>query len=280
MTVSDLPGSDGSSPNADRTGDADRADGAVSGGAQPGVDVPDSDAEPLAPEPEQLALDDDEVRLPWLEGGEDEEPQGWGVSDLAKLAVLGILALALIVGGIWWLSRKSGEEAVVADGSTIDAPDTPYKEKPEDPGGKTFAGTGDTSFAVSEGQNRPVRLGEATPEPAPPATSAPAPGFTSVGKPGAPSGSGATAPAAGSAIDSAVVGVQVGAFSTRASAEAGWTRLTQQGKALSGLRHRIVEGKADIGTVYRLQAVAADAGAARALCASLRSSGIACQVKN
>jgi hypothetical protein len=72
----------------------------------------------------------------------------------------------------------------------------------------------------------------------------------------------------------------VAAYSTRASAEAGWARLSTQYELLSGVSHRIVEGTADIGTVYRLQAVPGDAAAAQALCAKLKAEGLACQVKN
>ena len=82
------------------------------------------------------------------------------------------------------------------------------------------------------------------------------------------------------AVASGGVGVQVGAFSSKATAEAGWTKLVgQAGAALSGVPHRVVAGNADIGTVYRLQAVAPDAASAQALCGKLKASGISCQVK-
>jgi hypothetical protein len=74
--------------------------------------------------------------------------------------------------------------------------------------------------------------------------------------------------------------VQVGAFSNKATAEAGWSELASQaGGLLSGVSHRVIEGKADNGTIFRLQAVAGDAGAASALCGKLKARGIACQVK-
>ena len=75
------------------------------------------------------------------------------------------------------------------------------------------------------------------------------------------------------------VGVQIGAFSTNASAEAAWTKLAQQHSALSGVRHRVLQGSADIGTVYRLQAVPGDAAAANALCGKLKAGGLSCQIK-
>jgi SPOR domain len=232
-------------------------------------------------EPEQLSLgtSDDDVRLPWLESADDDYEDASGSGQTIGLIALGLLALALIVGAIWWLTRRGTDDTPVADGSVIEAPDGPYKERPKDPGGKTFDGTGDTSFAVSEGQTRPAQLGQSG--------AAPAPGFASVPKAGASvapaqaasAAKGAVAGTPAPVVDSSGVGVQVGAFSTRAAAEAGWSKLSDRHSALKGLRHRVVEGKADIGTVYRVQAVAADAGAARVLCAGLQREGLACQVK-
>ncbi|WP_088309428.1 SPOR domain-containing protein [Novosphingobium sp. B 225] len=230
-------------------------------------------AEELGGEPletQQLDLSDEEERLPWLESSEDEdwgEYEGTNTGRLLGLVVMGLVALAAIVGGIWWATHRTPDPALVADGSTIEAPGAPYKEAPKDPGGKTFDGTGDSSFAVSEGQNRPAQLGGA---PAVPASAAPAAAPAGAKAGAAP----AAAPAAGG------VGVQVGAFSSQSTAEAGWSKLVgQAGGALSGVPHRVVAGSADIGTVYRLQAVAPDSSAANALCSRLKSAGISCQVK-
>ncbi len=232
--------------------------------------VPGQD--PLAPQAEEpsgeapletgrLEFGDDDVRLPWLETDGDDEVdyQTYNAGQLVALLLLGVLALAVIGGGIWWAVGQRKNEAVVADGSVISAPAQPYKERPKDAGGKTFAGTGDTAFAVSEGQTRPARLGES---PAPkPVEASPSPSAAAV----EPAASG--------------VGVQVAAYSNRAQAEAGWTRLSTQYEALSGLKHRVVEGSADIGTVYRLQVLAGDVTGANALCGRLKAAGLACQVK-
>ncbi|MBV1689166.1 SPOR domain-containing protein [Novosphingobium sp. G106] len=204
----------------------------------------------------------DDVRLPWLEtDGDEEEYQTYNAGQLVALLILGVLALAVIGGGIWWALSHRKNEAMVADGSVIAAPSQPYKERPKDAGGKTFAGTGDTAFAVSEGQTRPARLGDA-----PAAKPAPSP---------SPSAS-----AAAAEPEASGVGVQVAAYSNRSQAEAGWTRLSGQYEALSGLKHRIVEGRADIGTVYRLQVLAGDVAGANALCSKLKAAGLACQVKH
>jgi hypothetical protein len=235
-------------------------------------------------QPEQLDLVDEDASLPWLEGDDDFEEEAGGGSFL-MLAVLALGALALIIGGIWWFTRERGDSEMVADGSLIEAPDAPYKEKPEDPGGKTFEGTGDTSYAVSEGEMRQVQLGDGneTPKPGFEAVNAPAAAPAPAAKaPAAPSKAAtpaASAPAS-SASASTGPGVQVGAYSSRSAAEAGWTRLTGAHSSLSGMKYRVVEGKADIGTVYRLQALPGDAAAARSLCAKLKAAGQDCAVKN
>ncbi len=229
----------------------------------------DRDDEPL--ETAQLALADEEERLPWLESADDDDfdDEGTGTGKFLALVAFGVLILAAIVGAVWWFSNRAPDPALVADGSVIEAPKQPYKEAPRNPGGKTFDGTGDSSFAVSEGQSRPAKLGDdggvVVSTPAAPAA-----------KPGA--GSAPAAPAA--APVSAGVGVQVGAYSTKAAAEAGWQKLAgQAGPVLAGVSHRVLEGNADIGKVYRLQAVAGDAASASALCGRLKAAGISCQVK-
>lgn len=220
----------------------------------------------------ELDLGDEDVRLPWLEGDDDDdyEDAGGNTGQLIAFMALGLVALGLIVGLIWWSQRPGPDAQLVADGETIEAPATPYKTKPADPGGNVVAGTGDTSFAVAEGQTRQVRIGN---EPPPPA---PAPQPSPSDEAGATPSAGASS---GASTDMSGAGVQVGAYSNRDAAEKGWTRLSQQYEALSGMKYRIVEGRADIGTVYRLQAVPGDAAAANRLCATLKGAGLSCQVK-
>lgn len=210
----------------------------------------------------RLALEDGEDQLPWLESDEDYQEDGVDMARIAAIAVIGLLAIVLVVGAIWWFTRERSDPALVADGSTIAAPEGPYKTKPEDPGGKTFAGTGDTSFAVAEGKSREGKLAE---------DDLPRPSIDT--KAASPVSSSTKAEPKGG------VGVQVGAYSNRESAEQGWQKLVQKFEALHGVSHRVVEGQADIGKVYRLQAVAGDLAGANALCSTLKASGGACQVK-
>ena len=234
---------------------------------------------------DQLAFEDENERLPWLDSDDDDDQsEGSDGGRVLGLVVLGLIALATIVGGIWWSTHRTPDPTLVADGSTIAAPSKAYKEAPKNPGGKTFDGTGNTAFAVSEGQTRPAKLGEGSaPLAPPPGAAAVKPGFEGVKPPvtfaSASPAASASSNAAANAGTISGPAVQVGAYSTRASAEAAWGRLSQQYSALSGQRHQTVEGKADIGTVFRLQALPGDAGAAQALCGKLKSAGLTCQVK-
>ena len=232
-------------------------------GDREGEEWQDGDSEPL--ETERLALDDEDERLPWLESSDDEDfadSEGSDMGHTLRLGLLALAALAAIVMGIYWITHRNPDPALTPDGSLVAAEATPYKEAPKDPGGKTFDGTGDTSFAVSEGQSKPAQM-------APAAGAAPAPAAAPAAKPS----TAAAAPSGG-------VGVQVGAFSSRESAEAGWTKLVGSSRgALSGVSHRVVAGSADNGTIFRLQAVAPNADAAQALCGKLKGAGISCQVK-
>ncbi len=229
-------------------------------GDKEGAEWDETQNEPL--ETEQLALADEDERLPWLEGSDDEAGDDYEGNQLAstlRLALIALVALGVIVGGIYWATHRNADQTMIADGSVVPADSGPYKEAPKDPGGKTFDGTGNTSFAVSEGKSKPAQMA-ASDAPKPPAPT--------------PGASAAPAPASGG------VGVQVGAFSSKDAAEAGWTKLGgQAGGALSGVSHRVIAGNADNGTIYRLQAVAPDNAAANALCGKLKSAGISCQVK-
>jgi cell division protein FtsN len=168
-----------------------------------------------------------------------------------------MLALAVIAGGGYWLLNQGPSTAIVADGSTIKAPEGPYKTKPVNPGGATALGTGDTSFAVAEGRSPANRVAAASAAPKP-----------------SVDGDEDEAPAASG------VGVQVGAYASRERAELGWQTLVGRHEVLQGVSHRVVQGTVDGSTVYRLQAVAGSSASARQLCDALKANGADCQVKN
>lgn len=227
----------------------------------------DEAGETASPDTDRLALDDDGEKLPWLESSDDDEEDAVDSGRIIGFALIGLVALLAILGGIWFATSRHSGDTAVADGSTIEAPDEPYKTRPEDPGGKKFAGTGDTSFKVGEGQTSEGQI-------ATPAASKPPKMEPVASKPGEKAAAEPAAP-----VDMSGIGVQVGAYSNRKDAESGWSTLAARHEALSGVKHRIVEGQADIGTVYRLQAVTGDVASANALCQKLKAGGAACQVK-
>jgi hypothetical protein len=212
--------------------------------------------EPPAATPRLRRARDEEERVPWLQSPDDDAGDDDAVDGarIVRFALVPLAAIALIGGAVWFVGHRAAGPGP-ADGSMVRAEPGPYKVRPDDPGGETFAGTGDSSFAVSEGESRGAKL--APVEPAPQEV-APSPA--------------ARLPAAG-------IGVQLGAFMDAKAAEAGWTAIVQRNPGLSGLPHRVVEGRADIGRVFRLQVVTADLAAASALCASLAERGQGCQVK-
>lgn len=203
--------------------------------------------------------------LPWLEADEDDNNAG-GV-DTAQVIGFAMILLAIlvgVVGTIWYLGSRASDADMVADGSVIEAPDTPIKERPENPGGKEFDGTGNVAPVVAEGGTREGVL---------------ATDGADAGTPAGATGSGSEAAQPASAPPATGVGVQLAAYSSRSRAEQGWSDLSRRTDALSGVRYRIEEGVVDIGKVYRLQAVASDRAAADRLCAALKADGLDCQVK-
>lgn len=200
---------------------------------------------------DSLDLDLDE-RLPWLEADSDADEESRVGGRFGAVVLVALIALALVATLVWWLSGAGGPGE--GDGSLVQAPAGPYKVRPESPGGKTFAGTGDSAYAVSQGERRP-------------------PALAAAGEPSGVAGSASVgAPAAGPAV-------QVGAFMDRETAEAAWAGLVQRAPVLSGFHHRVVEGRADIGTLYRLQVVTANLAAADQLCGTLRAAGQDCRVR-
>ena len=230
----------------------------------------------FAPMSAELDLDADD-RLPWLDSDDDDYDEGEiDTGRVLLFALVAIALLAALVGGIWWFTHKRSDSSQIADGGIIPAPTQPYKEAPRDPGGKTFAGTGDTSYAVSQGKDAQSHLTGAAVLPAasPSASASPIAAAVPSSKPAVAKDGARPAPAT-----TGGVAVQVGAYGSQAGAEAAWSRLAGKTDALKGVSHRVVEGNADIGKVYRLQAVVGDEAAGNALCGRLKTAGIACQVK-
>jgi hypothetical protein len=206
----------------------------------------------------RFALDDPD-RLPWLETADGYDyDEGASPLKVAGLVLGGLLLLAAIVGGIYWAQRNQTSGAT-GNGELIAAQKGDYKVKPEDAGGKTFEGEGDSAFAASEGKKTGAMI--ATPGKTPP-TPAPAPTKAATGP--APAGA---------------VMVQLGAFGDSAKADAAWAGLSKRFGFLSGVNRRIAEASGEGGRkIFRLQAVTANAAAAQQLCAKLKAAGENCLI--
>ena len=204
---------------------------------------------------ENLDLDDED-RLPWLESAEDYDDDGeYSPVRVALFIAFGVLLLAAIVGGIYWMQNRDGG-GLDGDGELIAAQEGDYKVRPNDPQAKQFEGEGDASFAASEGKDTPAQLGD------PVVTEAPIRKSDAV-----PAEAGAS-----SAL------VQLGAFSSASLADSSWSGYARRFEAIGALPKKILRGTVDGGTIYRLNAVAPSYEAAQQLCNNLKAAGESCLV--
>lgn len=234
----------------------------------------------------------DEERLPWLEAVEEDDEEGVGLLTLIGGVLVVLLAIALVVGGIFWL--RSGGEPAPDGAELIAAPEGDYRVRPSEAGGMEVEGEGDAAFAASEGGSPEGRIDRsATPE-EPVAGRRVAAGET---EPVA-GGSSARIPASNRRLDesaprpqnadnaassggvTAASGrlIQLGAFSSEAAANRAWTQIAGGNNALNSLDHSVSSVQAGGRTLYRLRAAASSREAARSLCSRLRNSGQACSV--
>ena len=234
---------------------------------------------------------DDEDRLPWLEAvEEDDEKDGPGAAKLIAFVVIGLVAIGLIVGGLSWMGSRETVSAGV-EPEVIPAPAGDYKTKPEEAGGMKVAGAGDISAAASAGadpkgsldvnavpetpvaraprQKAPQPSGQQTAQKA----ETPAPAPKAVPEPAAKETPKAAAPAAAAAAGGATV--QLGAFSSQASANNAWKAMSTRFKYLAPLTQSVTTTTNGGKTLYRLRA--SGPGAAE-LCGRLRVAGESCVV--
>lgn len=239
----------------------------------------------------------EEDRLPWLEPVEDETREE-GVSAVRLFAglLVALIALGLVVGGVYWLKQRvSGPPAAPADPTLIAAQPGDYKTKPAEPGGMDVKGRGDSSYAASEGADPNAKIdlsaapeapvSSAKPElptaPAAAPAKAPAPAKpVAVAKAPPPVAKPAPAPAAAAPAPAATVTgggqIQLGAFASEAKANQAWAALSGRFGYLSSLSKSVQATTVGGKTVYRLRASAGGQGSS--LCSKLKVAGEACMV--
>lgn len=209
----------------------------------------------------------DEDRLPWLEAVESED-DGEGISSgkLIAFLIAGLAAIALVVGGVWWLRNQKEEPQ--GDGTLIAAPQGDYKVKPEAPGGMKVEGQGDSAFAASEGAEANGKVDTAAQPEAPVAVQKPAP---VAAKPVIVAKRAVTTPmpeSGGKLIPPAPAGtlIQLGAYDSEAIANTAWRALAAKTPALAKLSKSVVKANVGGKTYYRLRANAGSPAEATSLC--------------
>ena len=246
---------------------------------------------------------ENEDRLPWLEPVDEYDDEGGiPIARLVGAVVVGLIALALVLGGVFWLRNGSTPEG---DGELIAAKPGPVKEKPEAPGGMAVEGAGDVAYGASVGKDIDSKIDlSALPEspvtevaPTTPATpvskpaALPKPAKTQTAKvEAAPAAKPVAAkpapvkvaadpkPAQTFSLPAGGNGIQLGAFSSEASANKAWKQLAGRFSFLGALEHGVVPTSAGGKTLYRLRA--STTGNASTVCAKLKVAGEACSVVN
>jgi hypothetical protein len=220
---------------------------------------------------------DDGDRLPWLEAVEDDDvAEGPSMAKLVAFVVVGLVTIGLIVGGLFWIGNRgtsgSGEPELIA------AAEGDYKVKPDEPGGMTVEGEGDSAFAASAGAD-PKGAIDMNAVPETPVTAAPMPQPAPSATPQEqliPAPAPTNAPAATPAPATPATGgssVQLGAFSSQAGANAAWKALSGRFAYLAPLSHSVTPVTSGGKTLYRLRASGPNA---KNLCGRLRVAGESC----
>ncbi len=231
----------------------------------------------------------DEDRLPWLEAVEpDADHEAGNRGRITGVLVAGLSALALLIGGLWWMNSQT-PPVKAGDGNLIAAAEGDYKTKPTNAGGMKVEGQGDSSAATAQGANangkidpnaKPeapvVAVGAVKPEVKPelvkPNTTAKIADVREV----TPHPTPAPAPVAASVkpVAAGTGMIQLGAYGSKSSAEQGWGELKAKYDFLAPMAQTIIPASVGGATVYRLRA---SAGAAAAeTCAKLKAAGANC----
>jgi hypothetical protein len=240
----------------------------------------------------ELSLQDED-RLPWLEAVDsDDDEEGISPNKLIAFVVAALVALGLVVGGVWWLR---GQQNPSGDGTLIAAQEGDYKVKPDEVGGMKVEGQGDAAFAASEGAEANATLdSNAMPEapvagtkvaaaPVKPtvavagksATTAVTTGGRLVAAPPGVAAKPVAKPIAPAMADGSGL-VQLGAYGSEASANQAWAALAGRHSVLAKLPKSVTTATVGGATFYRLRA---QAGAqASSVCAALKAGGASCLV--
>jgi hypothetical protein len=227
-----------------------------------------------------------EERLPWLEPSEPVQDSvgGSGIAQLVGLVLAGLVAIGLVVGGLWWWQQHQRG----GNGELVEAPAGPYKVAPKAEPGR-FDGEGNVAVAAAEGvqPTGTVDAGRLPENPVPPAmrpVAPPAAGNAAPAPAAAPkapaAGANGQTPAVAARVSvappaAAPAGtIQLGAYDSEAAAARAWDSLKARFEWLGPVNRVITPATVNGRTFYRLRA---SAGAnARDYCSRLRVAGENC----
>lgn len=221
----------------------------------------------------------DDQGLPWLEAVDDEDgPIGMSAKKMFVALMMVVLAAAIVAGTFFWLGRR---DAVVAGApELIRAEPTPYKARPDDPGGLDVAGESETAFETSAGEDPdaaldmnklPQGVDRPPPEPVPGAPVEPAPKRLPPNETKEPIPDDDAAPAAPGAT------IQLGAYASTIKAETAWGMLSGRFPSVAALNKTVVSATVNGKTIHRLRATGSSAET-RAACAAMQAAGESCLV--
>jgi cell division septation protein DedD len=213
----------------------------------------------------ELALEEED-RLPWLEAVDNDDAAGVSTAKLLTLLGAAVLAIAVVVGGVWWLRSQQGGSG---DSTLIAAQAGDYKSKPDDAGGMKVEGQGDTAFATSEGAEAAGKV-DTTAQPEAPVAG----GTAATAAAGVKPVVGASATTAQSAAAPGTGLVQLGAYNSEASANQAYAALAARHSSLTGLSKTVVPAAVGGTTMYRLRVSAG--GNASTVCSKLKAAGANC----
>ncbi len=207
--------------------------------------------------------------LPWLEPVDDEDqPRGVSARKMLAALVMVAVAVAIIVGTLFYLGRQSGGSGPP---ELIRAEAGPYKVRPDDPGGLDVAGDSGTAFATGAGEDRDAQLDVgkmSEPPPPPPPAEGEAKPPPPAPKPPEPKPEVAAAPGAAGPT------IQLGAYGSTAKADTAWRMLSSRFPAVGALTKQVTPYSGG----FRLRAVAGSSAEAKAACAAVSAGGENCFV--
>ena len=221
----------------------------------------------------------DDQGLPWLEAVDDEDgPRGVSAKRMFVALMMVLVAAAIVGGTFFWLGRR---DAVVEGApELIRAEASPYKTRPEDPGGLDVAGESETAFETSAGEDPdaaldmnklPQGIDLPPPAPLPGAPVKPEPKRIPPNETKEPAPDGAAA-APGPTI-------QLGAYASTIKAETAWSMLSGRFPEVAALNKSVVSATVNGKPIHRLRAVGSSAQT-RAACAAMKAAGESCLAVN